>query len=43
MLTAADCLEARDPLGLDERARQSFLFGNARLVFELEEGGRGKA
>jgi len=43
MLTAADCLEALDSLGLDEDARQSFLFGNARRVFKLEENGAGNA
>jgi predicted TIM-barrel fold metal-dependent hydrolase len=37
MLTASDCLEGVEALGLGEEARELFLSGNARSVFRLED------
>jgi len=39
MLTASACLEALDSLGLDDEAKDRFLYGNARRVFKLDDLG----
>jgi predicted TIM-barrel fold metal-dependent hydrolase len=39
MLTASDCIEGVESLGLSDEAKKAFLSGNARRVFKLEGAG----